>query len=111
MRIALIIILLLSNLGLGGAYGMPSAEDAGNVHAVSFEMVADLDSHVPSDSESMCDSTGACGCNMCSAHCSVLVLCVSYISPKTYDSTGFSSPRLFVVSAEYPSPERPPKPL
>ena len=109
MRIVLIIILLLSNFGLGSAYGIASEADVAHMHSSSIDEAIDLEAHVLADS--LCDSANVCGCNICSAHCSALVFDVSLLPPKTFDEAIVSSPRLFVVSAVYPTPERPPKPL
>ena len=115
MRIVLIIILLLSNFGLGSAYGIASEADVAHMHSSSIDEAIDLEAHVLADStdstDSLCDSANVCGCNICSAHCSALVFDVSLLPPKTFDEAIVSSPRLFVVSAVYPTPERPPKPL
>ena len=115
MRIVLIIILLLSNFGLGTAYGITSESDVAHMHSSSIDEALDLETDTLADSidsiDSLCGSSNVCGCNICSAHCSALVFDVSLLPPKAIDEAIVSSPRLFVVSAVYPTPERPPKPL
>ena len=112
MRIVLIIILLLSNFGLGTAYGITSESEVAHMHSSSIDEALDLETHTLADStDSLCDSANVCGCNICSAHCSALVFDISLLPPKTFDEAIASSLRLFVVSAVYPTPERPPKPL